>query len=122
MPAELDTEDPFLSWAEIKLSLRQGLTILLSGGAWLALLRITVWILPVSEIFAGLIWSWVFMGGLFLALWPKDGRPYEEYLSDRIVFLISPKTFIQRDPKVNKRGSVEDADWDEVDDYEPPSL
>jgi len=123
IPAELDTEDPFLSWAEIKLSLRQGLTIILSGAAWMALIQLTIFIIPLSSTFAGVIWSWVLLGGLFLALWKKDGRPYEEYLSNRVVYLLSTKTFIQRDPKA-KYGSVEDADWDEIDedDYAPPSF
>ena len=101
--------------AEIKLSLRQLLTILLALFLWLLLMQMTTWIFPVTTLFAAIIWSWVILGGFFLALVRKDGRPYEEYLSHRIVFLISAKTFIQRDPKA-KYGSVEDADWEELDD------
>lgn len=119
IPANLDEEDPFLSLAEIKLSLRQLLTVLFSGMFWLLLTQGTTWILPVNVVFAGLIWSWVIFGGLFLTIWKKDGRPYEEYLSNKIVYRISDKYFIQKDPKA-KYGSVEDADWEEVDDDLPP--
>ena len=115
IPANLNEEDPFLSLAELKLSLRQLLTIILSGMVWMLVTQGTTWILPVNSIFAGLIWSWILIGGLFLAIWKKDGRPYEEHLSNKIVFFISDRHFIQKDPKA-KDGSIEDADWEEVDD------
>jgi len=118
IPTSLDEEDPFLSLSMLKLSLRQMLTILLSGMVWIILVKLTTFIVPISNIFGALIWSWVLIGGLFLAFWKKDGRPYEEYLSHKIVFMISSKTFIQKDPNA-KYGSVEDADWEDLDD-EPP--
>lgn len=124
IPAELDTEDPFLSVAELKLSLRQGLTILMTLFLWFMIMQLTVFLLPVSTIFAGVIWSWIVISGLFLALVKKDGRPYEEHLSNRIVYLLSSKTFVQRDPKVSN-SSVEEAIWREIDEEEdlaPPHL
>jgi hypothetical protein len=122
IPTSLDEEDPFLKIAEISLSLRQLLTIILTAAVWMVLIQLTILIVPVTEIFAGIIWSWLLLGGLFLALVKKDGRPYEEYLSHRVVYHISNKTFIQKDPNA-KYGSVEDADWEELDeDYGPPSF
>jgi hypothetical protein len=122
IPTDVDTEDPFLPLGVIQLSLRQLLTIMLAATIWMLCLQVTLFILPVSSVFAGVIWSWIIFAGFFLALVKKDGRPYEEYLSHRVVFLLSNKTFIQKDPNA-KYGSVEDANWDELDDEDvPPSF
>jgi PrgI family protein len=108
VPTSLNEEDPFLSMAEIKLSLRQLLTILLTGLAWMLLTQLTQFLLPVNAIFAAIIWSWTIFAGLFLTFWKKDGRPYEEYLS---------KYYDQQDP-LAKYGNVEDADWSEINERE----
>jgi hypothetical protein len=118
IPTSLDEEDPFLSLSALKLSLRQLLTILLSCLLWVICLKITTFIIPLSGVFGGLIWSWILILGVFLTFWKKDGRPYEEFLSHKIVFMISSKTFIQKDPNA-KYGSVEDADWEDLDDGPP---
>lgn len=117
LPANLDEEDPFLSLAEIKLSLRQMLTIMFSLMVWGGLCQMTITILPLSFFLAGLLWSWVILVGVFFALFKKDGRPYEEYLSQKVVFLVSERYFILKDSRAHKdsRG-IDDVDWDEVDD------
>jgi hypothetical protein len=49
----------------------------------------------------------------------KDGRPYEEYLTQKILFLISERHFILRDPRA-EYGQIEDADWEEISDPYAP--
>jgi hypothetical protein len=125
IPTDIDSEDPFFAWSEIKLSLRQILTVLLTFTVWFMLTRITLFVLPFSFTFAALLWSWIIIGGLFLALVKKNGLPYEEHLAHRVVYLLSNKLYIQKDPNA-KYGSVEDANWEELDEddevYEPPSF
>jgi hypothetical protein len=115
LPTALDEEDPFLSLAEIKLSLRQMLTIMLGGFSWWIAEMLTSTILPISGLFSGLLWSWLVVAGIYMAIRKKDGRPYEEYLSKKIVFLISDRHFILKDPKAS-HGLIEDADWEEIED------
>lgn len=115
LPTSLDDEDPFLSISEIKLSLRQMLTIVLGFLIWWLLQSATVAILPISPFFGYLLWSWILLGALFMAIIKKDGRPYEEYLSKKIVFLLSDRYFILKDPK-SKSGSIDDANWDDLED------
>lgn len=117
LPANLDEEDPFLSIAEIKLSLRQMLTIMFSLMIWYAVGQATIMVLPISFFLASILWSWIIFAGLFFALFKKDGRPYEEYLSQKMVFLVSERYFILKDSRAHhdSRG-IDDVDWDEVDD------
>jgi hypothetical protein len=84
-----DEEDPFLSLSVLRLSLRQLLVIVLSGVVWVFCLKTTVTIAPISNILSGLIWSWIVLFGVVLAFRQKDGRPYEEYLAQRVIFIIS---------------------------------
>ena len=122
IPTHMDDEDPFLPiFAELKLSLRQALTIALALFIWAIISKFTTYIIPLSIIFALLIWSWILIAGLVLTFVKKDGRPYEEYLSHKLAFMLSSKTFIQKDPHA-KYGNVEDATWEEIDDDddEPP--
>jgi hypothetical protein len=109
LPTEVDGEDPMLMVGEFRLSLRQMLTIAIAFGAWFAILNMTTTIIPISTIFAGLLWSWVLLFGIFLALKKKDGRPYEEYLSEKIQFLISDREYILKDSRAGKS----DVDWDQ---------
>jgi hypothetical protein len=115
LPTELDEEQPFLSIAEVKLSLRQMLTMVTGAMAWFFALSITSSIFSISEPFSGLLWSWILVCGFFFALAKKDGLPYEEYLAQRIVFLISDRQFVLRDEEPTDI-SVEEADWDAIED------
>jgi hypothetical protein len=117
LPTALDEEDPFLSLAEVKLSLRQILTILFSCMIWYGMMELTQFILPLSAVFAAIVWAWMPLGGIFMTFKQKDGRPYEEYLSKKIVFLISERYFILKDPHSKEfEGGVEDADWKEIEE------
>lgn len=116
IPMHVESEDPFLSVAELKVSLRQMLTLFMSLIPWWIAAKITVAFLPVGFMFAGILWSWVILGGVLLAFKKKDGVPYEQYLSERIVFAISTRHFIARDPSASKRDRIEDADWEELDE------
>lgn len=115
LPTELDEEQPFLSISELKLSLRQMLTVVAGAMLWFMMLSITASIFSIDEIFSGIVWSWVLFGGIFFALAKKDGLPYEEYLAQRIVFLISDRHFVLRDEEPTDV-SVEEADWDAIED------
>lgn len=114
LPTDLDAEQPFLSLAEVKLSLRQMLTIVGAFALWLTFFKVTTWILPVSGILAGLLWSWIIIAGFFFALVPKDGVPYEEYLGRKVAFLMSERHYILKDPEHDGR-TIEDADWEELE-------
>jgi hypothetical protein len=117
LPTNLDDEDPFLSIAEIKLSLRQMLTILLGVLLWYFAIKVTQTLLPISSIFAGILWFWLIVAALFLALYKKDGRPYEEYLTHRLMFLISDRHFILKDKRRKEdEASIDTIDWDDLDD------
>jgi hypothetical protein len=115
LPTELDEEQPFLSIAEVKLSLRQMLTMVSGAALWFTALSITANIFSISQIFAGLVWSWILLGAFFFALAKKDGLPYEEYLAQRIVFLISDRQFVLKDEEPNNI-AVDEADWDAIED------
>ena len=109
LPTEVDDEDPMLMIGEMKFSFRQMLTIAFAVAAWFLVMQLTLMILPISGIFAGILWSWILLVGLFLALKKKDGRPYEEYLSDKIQFLIGEKEYVLKDP----RADDVDVGWDQ---------
>jgi len=57
------------------------------------------------------------LSGIFLTFIKKDGRPYEEYLSQWIQFRMSDRHYILRDSK-RDLGSIEDANWDEIEEEE----
>lgn len=120
LPTEVDSEDPMLMLGELKFSLRQMLTLAFAAAIWFGFFQITAWILPISDTFAGLLWSWIIIGGVFLALKKKDGRPYEEYLSDKINFLISEREYIMKDKKAGETSVAWD-DLDDDDDFDIPS-
>ena len=116
LPASLDEEDPFLSIAEIKLSLRQMLTLMISMMVWVFVSKITIMFIPIGFV-AYILWFWIIITGVFFALYKKDGRPYEEYLSQKMVFLVSERYFILKDSRASKdKRGVDEIDWDEVGD------
>lgn len=115
LPQEMDEEQPFLSISEVKLSLRQMLTLVTGGTIWFAALSITGSLFGLSSVFAGIIWSWIIGLTIFFAIAKKDGMPYEEYLAQRIVFLISDRKFILRDDERVKT-EIDETDWDRIED------
>lgn len=115
LPQEMDEEQPFLSVSEIKLSLRQMLTLVTGATIWFAALSLTGSIFGLSSVFSGIIWSWILILTVFFAIAKKEGIPYEEYLAQRIVFLISDRKFILRDEDRVKT-ETDEADWDRIED------
>lgn len=115
LPQEMDEEQPFLSISEIKLSLRQMLTLVAGATVWFTLLSLTGSLFGLSTVFAGLVWSWVLILTVFFAVAKKDGMPYEEYIAQRIVFLISDRHFVLRDEK-NVSQEIDETDWDRIED------
>lgn len=114
LPTDIEEDQPFLSILSFQLSLRQLLTIVAGVILWVILMQITSAIIGLNPIFTGLIWSWVFFGSVYISLRKKDGLPYEEYLAQRIIFLISDKRYVLRDDK--KTPSIEEADWDTLEE------
>lgn len=114
LPTDIEEDQPFLSVLSLQLSLRQLLTIIAAVLFWVALMQLTSAIIGLNPIFSGILWSWVFFGGVFIALRKKDGLPYEEYLAQRIIFLISDKRYVLRDEE--KSASIEEADWDTLEE------
>ena len=123
LPTHLDKEDPFLQIAEIALSLRQVMTILFAALLWGMLCMVTKMVFGIFvELPTPLLWlafSWVLFGGFFLALKSKDINGngvkiiYEEYLTKRLLFQMSPKKYVVKDTVT---GNIEDADWKALDD------
>ena len=103
-----------IDWEFVKLSIRQVLLLILTGGIWYGMAAATTALLSVSTIFSGLLWSWILIGGLYLALWKKDGRPVEYYLTDWLIFQISDRHFRPIDQSGGQ--SIDDADWEDIDD------
>lgn len=94
MIADSDDERGIIYQNEfIRLSIRQMILILASLVTWVVLSRITAAILPVPGILAGLVWIWVGIGGVYLALRTVDGRPLEFEITDRIMFMMSPQRY-----------------------------
>lgn len=108
LPTEVNGEDPMLMIGEMKFSLRQMLTVAFAGAIWFLAMQAFTWIFPINKLFAGLLFSWILLGGLFLALAKKDGHPYEEYLSDKIQFLVGGREYVLKDSKADDS----DVDWD----------
>ncbi len=123
LPTEHEKEDPFLPLGAIALSLRQTLTILIGAGLWFFAWKFTTAIIPISGLFSGLLWSWLLIGGLVLALVPRDGVTFEEYLTRRLVFMLSERRwiFIEKRDRRNLP-DVDEADWEEDDDFDLPHL
>lgn len=121
LPTELDEEQPFLSIAEVKLSLRQMLTLVIGFASWMTAAAVTGSILSISPVFAGLIWSWIVIVAIFFTFAKKDGLTYEEYLAQRLVFLISDRKFVLKDDKDDAPPiNVDEADWQAIEDpYNP---
>jgi hypothetical protein len=114
LPADIDEEDPFLVLAELKLSLRQMLMIMFSLVGWFLLMTLTADVLPIPKLLAGVMWSWVLIGGIVFALLKKNGRPLEFHFTDWVVFQISDHHWAAiEDRKLH--GSIEEADWEEDD-------
>ena len=115
LPADLDEEKGMIiQWEFLRVSIRQLLLILVCLGLWAALFSGTSAVLSVSKLFTALLWSWIAIGGMYLALRTKDGRPLEHVLTDRIVFLISDRHFRPMDRKGGM--TIADADWEETDE------
>jgi hypothetical protein len=125
LPRYLDDEDAFLQLAEIQLSLRQMMTIVLGAVAWwLAGMLTGAVVGMVVQLPQPLLWamySWVILGALFLALKKKDVNrnglkvPYEEYLTKRLLFNMAPNEWVVKDARSDV-GSIEDADWRDFED------
>jgi hypothetical protein len=99
LPTFVEQEDPFLKWEFLTLSMRQMLTILGGLVAWGFAKALTSTVLgvisiDVSGLFTGLIWSWLIVAALYLALRTVDGRPYEEYLTLKLLFLTEPRHYV----------------------------
>ena len=112
--ADTDEERGMIIQTEfLKLSIRQVLLIVLTVTIWFGLMSATASLLSVSSVFTGLLWSWLALGGLYLALWRKDGRPVEYALTDRLIFQISDRHFRPMDKTT---GHIDDADWEDTDE------
>lgn len=109
LPTDIDEDQPFLSVLSFKLSLRQLLTMIGGVIIWMLLIQLMSTIFGLSPIFGALMWSWIVIGGVYISLRKKDGLPYEEYLAQRIIFLISDRRYVLKDEK--RAPSVEEADW-----------
>jgi len=110
LPIEIETEDPFIQMPMgIQLGVRQALTIATGIFLWWILLKLTTSFLPLSTFFAGLLWAPVAIGGLVMALVRRDGVYLEEYLTRRIIFMISERNFILRER--SRTLQAEEAEW-----------
>lgn len=115
LPINSHREDLIMDWEFVKLSPRQALLLMFSLAIWALMASLTTSVLPVGFIFGGILWSWIIIGSFYLAFRRKDGRPYEEYLTDKILFMIRDRRYVLKDERA-KYGNVEDADWEDVDD------
>jgi len=114
IPVIADGEDTFIPLWEYNISLRQTLTALGGIASYAFLIKLTSLILPISTVFAMILWSWVIIASLALAFIPKDGAPLEEYLSAKMQFLLSERKFILMDSKEDFF-DIDATDWDEVE-------
>lgn len=123
LPTHIEKEDPFLKIAEIDLSLRQMMTIIGAGMVWWLACWITGmvvgFVVVIPEALLWLMYSWIIVGGFYLALKKVDlngngiKMTYEEYLTKKILFQTSPTQYVVKE---KREGSIEDADWTDVDD------
>lgn len=110
-----EDETPIFVMGMISVSLRQSLTIVISGSLWFLAMKLTTAVVPINLIFALAIYAWIPCLGLFLSFKQKDGRPYEEHLTKVIMYFVGDRYYILIDPKANL-GNIEDAQWEDIDD------
>jgi hypothetical protein len=125
LPTHIDDEDVILAVGPIRLSLRQILLILMGFVAWIIARSMTTALMPISGLFAGLLWIWLLIAAVAFALVKRDGRPLEEWLTRWLTWKTSPQRYILRESKKSRRAKdVEDADWFEIsdDDFHAPSF
>ena len=90
VPIWVDSEDPLFVFYEISLSLRQLLLLLATGFAWIVPAMLTAAVVPfLPMLLSLLLWSWIFIGGLWLTFWRKQGLPVEYYVTDLVLFRFS---------------------------------
>jgi hypothetical protein len=125
LPTYVDKPDPFLSIGEIKMSLKQMLTLVFGMITWFAACSVTAWIIGFAvAVPTPLMWvmfSWI-IAGTFVLVWRRkdlNGNGirigYEEYLTKKLMFSASPSHYIVKDTKTSA-GTIEDADWSSADD------
>lgn len=105
-----------IQWEFLRVSIRQLLLMLFALAIWAGLMALTGAVLSVSNVFSGLLWSWIPIGGIYLAMKTKEGQPLEHYLTDKIIFLISDRHFRPMDPGGSNGLTIDDADWEDTDE------
>jgi hypothetical protein len=112
MPTYVESEPPFIVWQELKISLRQVLTLFFGLVIWYIFAKVTVGILPFSTVFGFLIWGWVPLGAGLLAFGKKKGMPLEQYIADSIMHRVSPQLYVPMDDAY-QHGSVDETLWED---------
>lgn len=113
MPTHVEDETPFIVWQELKLSLRQVLTLFLGLVIWYMAVKVTTTILPfLSGIFAYLMWSWIVIGAFALAFLKRHGMPMEQYLASKIAHSVSPQYYVPMD-EAAEHGSIDETFWED---------
>jgi len=111
-----DKEATFIPLWEWSLSLRQVITVLFGLLFSFLLIRMISILIPVPTIFALILTSPIIIFALILAFIPKNGEPMEVWLTTKIEFWLSDRSYVLMEEGDQADLDFEDADWGEIDD------
>lgn len=122
LPTEVENDSPFLVFGNFNMGLRQVLTIVFGLFIWFICVKVSGMVLPISGLILYIAWSWIILVSAFITFVKKDGEPYEEYITGKIQFLLSERSYgIVEDEDVTDEeqdmAAVEDQDWGDIDYY-----
>lgn len=115
LPTYVDEPDPFLIIGELKLGLRELLSVITAIVGWMMLAEMTQTILPFFSFgLAAFCWSPFLFGGLALAVGRWGKMPLEKFVSLKLRYMISPRTYALNDRNA-KFAPIEDAIFEDLD-------
>jgi hypothetical protein len=115
LPTYVDEADPFLIIGELKLGLRELLSIITAFVGWFMMAKIMTTILPFFSFgLAAFCWSPFLIAGLALAVGRWQKMSLEKYVSLKLRFMIQPRVYALNDRNA-KFAPVEDAVFEDLD-------
>jgi hypothetical protein len=121
IPSGLNEEQDFLATSFVSLSLRQLLSLTFGVLSWFIVGSI-IGNITFGRIFGLVLMLPLLIGGLVLAFGRRDGRNFEEWLSDRLVFALESRRYGLVGKERPAEALAEDIEWafafEESDDDE----
>lgn len=118
IPIEPEGEESLFQQEAFHFSFRQMVGVLMSLVPWALAAQVTQLFFSVIGIGLSTFWAYAFwfiipLSTAYVMLRTKNGRPYEYYLADRVLFILSPRRYIVQARQATTR-TIEDADWRDI--------